>query len=134
MADVVDIEGVGEVYARKLSDAGVKTVEALLKAGATPAGRKGVADQAGISGDLILKWVNHADLFRINGVAGEYAELLEAAGVDTVPELAQRSGGNLQAKMAEVNDSRHLVRRVPSDSEVQKWVAEAKRLSRVVEY
>jgi predicted flap endonuclease-1-like 5' DNA nuclease len=93
VTDVEDIEGVGPAYAEKLEAAEVKTVEALLSAGATPAGRSTVAEKAGISEHLILKWVNHADLFRIKGVAGEYAELLEASGVDTVKELAQRNGG-----------------------------------------
>ncbi|MGI8505789.1 MAG: DUF4332 domain-containing protein [Solirubrobacteraceae bacterium] len=134
MSNIIDIEGVGPAYAEKLTAAGVQTVEALLEAGATPGGRKRVAEQAGISDHLILKWVNHADLFRINGVAGEYAELLEAAGVDTVPELAQRNAQHLQAKMADVNESTHLVRRVPTESEVDKWVHEAKNLPRGVQY
>ena len=83
---------------------------------------------------MILTWVNHSDLFRITGVAGEYAELLEASGVDTVPELAQRNAANLQAKMAEVNEEKKLVRRVPSESEVESWVTEAKTLPRRVDY
>ncbi len=134
MASIDEIEGVGPAYADKLGAAGVKTVEALLQTGATPAGRAGLAEQTGISEHLILKWVNHADLFRITGVAGEYAELLEAAGVDTVPELAQRNAANLHTKLTEINESKHLVRRVASESEVEKWVAEAKRLERAVHY
>jgi predicted flap endonuclease-1-like 5' DNA nuclease len=134
VTDVEDIEGVGPAYAEKLEAAEVKTVEALLSAGATPAGRSTVAEKAGISEHLILKWVNHADLFRIKGVAGEYAELLEASGVDTVKELAQRNGVHLTAKMAEVNETKKLVRRVPTESEVERWVGEAKTLPRAVEY
>ena len=92
--------------------AGIPTVEGLLDSGASSHGRKALSEQTGISEQLILKWVNHSDLFRINGVAGEYAELLEASGVDSVPELAQRNHSNLQAKMAEVNEAKKLVRRV----------------------
>ena len=109
MASVVEIEGVGNTHAAKLTEAGVPTTEALLSEGATPAGRKALAEKSGISEALILKWVNHVDLARINGIAGQYAELLEAAGVDTVPELAQRNAANLTAKMTEVNASRNLV-------------------------
>lgn len=95
MTSVVDIEGVGESYAGKLSAAGLKSTEALLGEGATPAGRKAIAEKTGISEHLILKWVNHADLFRIDGVAGQFAELLEASGVDTVVELGHRDAANL---------------------------------------
>jgi predicted flap endonuclease-1-like 5' DNA nuclease len=134
MTNVVEIEGVGEAYAEKLGAVGVSTIEGLLDAGATSHGRKELAEKADISEHLILKWVNHSDLFRINGVAGEYAELLEASGVDTVLELAQRNPTHLQAKMAETNESKKLVRRVPSETEVEGWVKEAKTLPRRVEY
>ena len=134
MTDVAEIEGVGDVYAEKLGAAGIPTVEGLLDSGASSHGRKALSEQTGISEQLILKWVNHSDLFRINGVAGEYSELLEASGVDSVPELAQRNPSNLQAKMAEVNEEKKLVRRVPSEAEVQKWVTEAKELPRRVNY
>ena len=132
MAKLTDIEGVGPVYAQKLRTAGVKTTDALLKQGATPNGRQTLADKSGISGKLIMRWVNHADLFRLEGVAGEYAELLEAAGVDTVPELAQRNAENLSQKLAEVNEAKKLVRVVPVQSQVEKWVEQAKNLPRVV--
>jgi predicted flap endonuclease-1-like 5' DNA nuclease len=129
---LAEIEGVAAGYAQKLGDAGVGSVEDLLAKGATAAGRDDLAAQSGISSTLVLKWVNHADLFRIKGVGGEYAELLEAAGVDTVPELAQRSPANLAARMAEVNAAKSLVRQVPSEDQVTKWVAEAKTLDRRV--
>ena len=109
-------------------------MESLLDAGAASHGRKEIAEKTGISEHLILKWVNHSDLFRINGVAGEYAELLEASGVDTVVELAQRNPTHLQAKMAETNEAKKLVRRVPSETEVKGWAKEAKTLPRRVEY
>ena len=134
MTNLVDIEGVAETYAAKLHDAGVGSVEALLSEGATPAGRKQIAEASGIGDERILKWVNHADLFRINGVAGEYAELLEAAGVDTVVELGHRNAENLAEKLEQVNESKRLVRRVPSLSEVTGWIDEAKALPRAVTY
>ena len=134
MAKVVDVEGIGEVYAGKLVEAGVATTNALLKQGATPGGRKELAEKTGISSDLILEWVNHLDLYRIKGVASEYSDLLEEAGVDTVPELAQRNAENLFAKLVEVNEAKKLVRRLPVLSQVQDWVAQAKQLPRVIEY
>ncbi|MGH1470666.1 MAG: DUF4332 domain-containing protein [Cellvibrionaceae bacterium] len=134
MSKVEDIEGVGPAYAEKLEKAGVKTVEGLLKAGAEKSGRKEIAEKSGISEAQILNWVNRADLTRIKGVSTQYADLLEAAGVDTVPELAQRNAANLAEKMKEVNDAKSLVRKVPSPVDVEKWVAQAKDLPRVVNY
>jgi predicted flap endonuclease-1-like 5' DNA nuclease len=83
---------------------------------------------------LILEWVNHADLFRIKGVGEEYADLLEEAGVDTVPELAQRNPANLHAKLGEVNAAKKLVRRLPTAAQVTDWVDQAKALPRVITY
>jgi predicted flap endonuclease-1-like 5' DNA nuclease len=134
MAAIADIEGIGDTFAQKLKDAGVSTVEGLLEKGATPKGRADLVTTTGISDKLVLKWVNHADLFRIKGVAGEFAELLEASGVDTVAELAQRNGANLAVKMAEVNESKKLTRAVPSESQVSVWITEAKGLPRMVSY
>lgn len=131
---IIDIEGVGEAYAEKLVAAGVTTTDALLNKCATPAGRKALAEETGISDKLILKWTNHADLIRIHGVGPQFAELLEAAGVDTVKELKHRVPANLQAKMEEVNAQKNLVNRVPSEKEVAKMVAEAKELPAAVEY
>jgi predicted flap endonuclease-1-like 5' DNA nuclease len=132
MAKIEEIEGVGPAYAEKLAAAGVSSIEKLLEAGATSKGRDDLEAQTGISGKLILKWVNHADLIRIKGVGPEFAELLEGAGVDSVPELAQRNAANLAAKLSEVNDAKRLTRRVPTEDEVEKWIAEAKTLPRVV--
>ena len=134
MASIIEIEGIGEVYRTKLQDYGIRTVEALLKQGATPAGRNAIADGTGISGKLILEWVNHADLWRIKGVSEEYSDLLEEAGVDTVVELAQRVPANLYAKMVEVNREKKLVRRLPSARQVADWVEQAKRLPRAIFY
>ena len=132
MANIRDIEGIGDVYAGKLEAAGIKTDDALLQAGATRKGREDIVQATGISDTLVLKWVNRADLARVKGIGSEYADLLEASGVDSVPELAQRNAANLHAKMAEVNDAKSLVRQVPSAAQVEKWVAEAKSLDRVV--
>ncbi len=134
MIKLEDIEGIGPTYAKKLKDIGIGGVMSLLKKGSTPKGRAEIAQKSGISDALILKWVNHADLFRIKGVAGEYSELLEAAGVDTVVELAQRKASNLVEKMVSVNNEKKLVRRVPVLSQVENWIKQAKDLPRVVNY
>ncbi len=134
MAKIIDIEGIGPVYTEKLVKAGIRTVEALLSAGATPRGREELSRKSSIDKTYILEWVNHADLYRIKGVAEEYSDLLEEAGVDTVVELAQRRPDNLHAKIIEVNNKKKLVRRVPSLSEVTRWVSQAKRLPRAVHY
>ena len=134
MASLKDIEGIGATYAEKLSAAGLKTTEALLTSAGAAKGRADLAAATGISEKLILRWVNMADLFRIKGVGEEYSDLLEAAGVDTVAELAQRKAENLQAKMVEVNEQKQLVRRVPTLSEVTGWVESAKALPKAVTY
>lgn len=134
MASIMNIEGIGETYRNKLMASGIKTVEALLKQGASANGREKIAAETGISSKLILEWVNHADLWRIKGVSEEYSDLLEEAGVDTVVELAQRVPANLYNKMTEVNMAKKLVRRLPSEKQVADWVAQAKRLPRVVNY
>lgn len=131
---LIKIEGIGPVYAQKLAEVGVVTVEALLEKGTTPKGRDALAEQTGVSEKLILEWVNHADLFRIKGVGEEYSDLLEESGVDTVPELAQRNAANLHAKMIEVNAAKKLVRRLPTQSQVADWVDQAKKLPRVITY
>lgn len=131
---VEEIEGVGPVMGEKMREAGVNTTDKLLESTQTPKQRKELAEATGISPKLILRFANMADLFRINGVGQEYAELLEAAGVDTVPELAQRNAENLTAKMEEVNEEKNLVRRTPSLTVVEKWVEEAKTLPRVLTY
>lgn len=128
------IEGIGEAYQAKLKAAGVTSLENLLVIGSSKTGRGKLADAAGVSDKLLLKWINHADLMRIRGVGGEYAELLEAAGVDTVPELAGRRSDNLFAKMMEVNAAKKLVRKMPTQKQVDGWVVQAKSLPRVVQY
>lgn len=132
MANIRDIEGIGDAYAAKLEGIGINTLADLLKEGATRAGRESIAEKSGLSEKQILEWVNRADLDRVKGVGSEFADLLEASGVDSVAELAQRVPANLAAKMAEVNAAKNLVNRVPSESEVAGWVENAKTLDKVV--
>jgi predicted flap endonuclease-1-like 5' DNA nuclease len=134
MAKLTMVEGIGWVYAQKLQEAGIQTTQALLENCATSQGRKEIAERSEISASLILEWVNHVDLFRINGVGEEYADLLEEAGVDTVPELAQRNPDNLYQKLVDVNLQKRLVRRLPNQSQVGDWVQQATRLPRVITY
>lgn len=131
---IIDIQGIGEAYAQKLIALGIKTPEDLLGACLTPSARKKVAEETGIPGKLILKWANHADLFRISGIGPQYAELLEAAGVDTVKELKHRVPANLTAKMAEINKAKNLAQRDPSEKEVVKWIEEAGKLEAKISY
>ena len=131
---IIDIEGVGDVYAEKLIAAGINKVSELLEKCAAPKGRKALAEESGISEKLILKWTNHADLFRINGVGPQFAELLEAAGVDTVKEFRHRVAENLQPKLEETNAAKNICNRVPAVSEIQKMIDQAKELEPKVTY
>lgn len=130
--NIIDVEGIGPVYAEKLTAQGINTTDDLLEKGGTKAGRKALADAAGIDEGKILTWVNHADLHRITGIAGQISELLEAAGVDTVKELATRNAENLHNKMTEVNEAKNLSGRVPSAEQLQKMIDEAKTLEQKV--
>jgi predicted flap endonuclease-1-like 5' DNA nuclease len=134
MASLIKIEGIGEKYATKLKMIGISTTDTLLDKGRTPQGRKDIAEKSGITKTLILEWVNLADLFRIKGVGEEYSDLLEEAGVDTVVELAQRNPSNLYASVVEVNQKKKLVRKLPTEDQINDWVKQAKKLPRIVEY
>ena len=131
---IIDIEGIGPTYAEKLESAGMHNSDELLENGKTPQGRKDLAEKTGISSKLIMEWINLCDLIRIKGVGEEYSDLLEAAGVDTVVELATRNAENLQKKMQEVNEEKKLVRKTPTNDQVTAWVEEAKTLPRAIEY
>ena len=131
---IIDIQGVGPVYAEKLTAAGILKVSQLLEKGKTPKGRKELEETTGIRHDLILTWVNHADLFRVKGIGPQFSELLEAGGVDTVKELAHRNAANLEKTMIEVNEKEHRTRRVPTVGELQKMIDLAKELPGVVTY
>jgi len=134
MAKLEKVEGIGSVYARKLKKAGVRSTNSLLEMGGTPKGRKDLASKTGLSSKLILEWVNHVDLFRIKGVGEEYSDLLEAAGVDTVVELAQRNAPKLHESLMATNMKKKLVRQLPSAKQVANWVRQAKKLPRKVNY
>ena len=130
-----DIDGIGATQAAKLAEAGVTTTDDLLQWGANKAGRDSLETTTGISSKLILEWVNHADLMRLKGVGSEYSDLLEAAGVDSPAELAQRNAANLATTFQEVVAARPaIVRRVPSETEIAGWIAEAKTMDKVVEH
>lgn len=131
---IEDIEGIGSKFGELLRNEGIRTPAQLLKQGATPQGRKHVSERSGIDEQQILKWVNMCDLFRIKGVAGQYAELLEAVGVDTVKELRNRNPENLAEKIREVNAQRRLVRQKPTNRQIQDWVEHAKSLEPVITY
>jgi len=132
MAKLSEIEGIGEAYSTKLEDAGVTSLENLLTTCCEKKGRKDIAEKSGVSEKLILGWVNRADLARVKGISTQYADLLKVAGVDTVPELAQRNAENLQTKMAEINEEKNLVRKIPTTPQVEDWVNQAKELPRVI--
>ncbi len=134
MTKLIKIEGIGGAYEKKLNAIGLFSVEDLLEKGATPKGRKELCDKTKISDALILKWVNRADLFRIKGIGEEYGDLLEAAGVDTVPELAQRKADNLYQKVVETNNAKKLVRKLPAQSQIKNWIDQAKKLPRILSY
>jgi predicted flap endonuclease-1-like 5' DNA nuclease len=130
---IEEIEGIGPVHGATLTAAGVATTEALLTRGSSAAGRAELAETTRISGKLILEWVNHVDLMRIDAVGPEYSDLLEAAGVDSPAELAQRNAANLAVTVQEVVAARPgIVRRVPTEAEIAGWIAQAKTLPKVV--
>ncbi len=131
---LIDIEGIGLSYAAKLRKVGIRSVEGLLKAGATPKARKSVAKAAGFQARTILGWVNRADLYRVKGIGRQYSDLLEKSGVDTVVELARRDPKKLYPKMGEVNLKKNLVNQMPTKKQVGAWIRHAKRLPRVVKY
>lgn len=136
MASLTKVEGIGKKYQKQLQKAGISTTDALLKICCTRKSRNQIEKESGISAKLILEWVNHADLFRIKGVGAQYADLLEASGVETVVELGKRVPENLHAKMVEVNSKRKkkLVRQLPAINQVKAWVKQAKKLKRVVSH
>lgn len=134
MPKLENVEGIGEVYGAQLRQAGIGSIPTLLEKGSTPRGRQEIAEKSGISPKRILTWINHADLKRIKGVERQYSELLEASGVDTVVELAQRNPENLHQTMLKTNEEKRLVRRPPSLSMVNRWVEQAKTLPRLIHY
>ncbi|HEB89494.1 MAG TPA: DUF4332 domain-containing protein [Deltaproteobacteria bacterium] len=131
---IEEIEGIGPALGEKFVAAGVKDTDTLLERGSTKKGRQELAEATGISESRILTFVNMADLFRIKGVAGEYAELLVCSGVDTVKELATRNAANLAEKVAEVNAEKNLTRKVPTQGQIEDWVKQAADLPQKIEH
>lgn len=131
---IENIEGIGPVYATRLGEFGVKTTADLLDLGKTRKGREDLVNMTGIAMALVLKWVNMADLMRVPGIGEEFSELLEKAGVDTVRELRNRDPANLFEALMKTSQTYNLVRRAPYLSEVENWVAEAKKLETVLTY
>jgi len=132
---IEDVEGIGPVLGQKLRGAGVQTTDALLEQGGPRSARHLLAETSGIDESRILEWVNHADLMRLPGVGSEYSDLLEAAGVDSLAELARRNPDNLAQTFAELDAARpDVVRRVPSADTVRDWVAAAGSFEKVVEH
>jgi predicted flap endonuclease-1-like 5' DNA nuclease len=131
---IIAVEGIGPVYAEKLKGIGITTTEKYLEAAKDRKGRDKLSASLGIDHARVLKWANHCDLFRIRGIAGQMAELLEASGVDTVKELGHRVPAKLSQKMAEVNGVKKLCKVDPSEKVVAGWIAEAKTLAPVMTY
>jgi predicted flap endonuclease-1-like 5' DNA nuclease len=131
---IEEIEGIGKAYGDKLRDAGIKDTDALLAACAAPRDRAALAARTGIAEALVLKWANHADLMRVKGIGEQFSDLLEAAGVDTVPELATRNAANLHAALLAANEAKKLVRQPPAARTVEEWIATAKGLPRTLTY
>lgn len=134
MPNLEVIVGIGEDEKAKLKDAGISSSEALLDAAASKGGRAALAEKTGLSEKQILKWANNADLVRIKGVGRQYSELLEVAGVDTVPELAHRKAENLMNKLTQVNEEKKLVKKLPTLQQVEDWVSQASDLPRTLQY
>lgn len=127
-----EIEGIGPTYATKLNEAGIRTTDDFLKLCCEAKGRAEAAAKTGISEKLILTWANMADLMRVNGVGRQYAEVLHAAGVDTIKELRTRNAGNLATAMKEANDEKNLANACPSESVVQDWIDKAKEMDPLI--
>lgn len=129
---VQEIEGIGPAYGKALESADIKTTERLLQECAHKKGREAIAVRTGLKEAQLLKWANMADLMRISGVGGEYAELLEAAGVDTIKELRTRNAGNLAAAMKQTNEKTRLTRLTPSSQTIEKWIEVAKEMEPLI--
>jgi len=131
---IEDVEGIGPVTGGKFRAAGIADTDALLAAAATAKQRAELAAKVGLPESRVLRFANMVDLYRVKGVGSEYSELLEAAGVDTVPELAQRNAANLAKAMAAVNEAKKLTRQLPTEAEIGRWIEHAKTLPRVLQH
>ena len=129
-----EIEGIGPAYREKLQAADIGTTDDLLEKCASPQGRKTLAEKTGVSEKHLLGWTNMADLMRVSGIGRQYAELLEASGVDTIKELRNRNAENLTAKMVEVNEQKNLANATPSPKTVEDWIGQAKKTDPKITY
>ena len=132
--DIIDIEGIGEVYAKKLRNVGINTVQQLLHLGKTLENRTSIASLTGLPAKRIERWVEMSELWRIRGVGEEYSELLEVTGVDSLPKLAERDPKQLHKDLKATNEKRKLVRSLPNELDVKRWVIQAKNLGPLVAY
>ena len=131
---IAEMRAIGPFYASKLKAASIRSSSKLLERARSAKGRRQLAEQTGIPPENILKWANMADLMRIQGVAADYAELLTAAGADTVKELKRRNAANLVARMRDINERKKLVELLPSEKRVLRWIEDAKLLERMITY
>ncbi len=131
---IIAIDGIDGEASAILKKAGIRSTERLLEAARAQKGRKALAEKTGLSEKQLLCWANVADRMRIHGVSKEYAELLQAAGVDTVKELKYRNPCNLAKAMADANKKRRLVRLLPSEKVVTRWIEDAKKLPLKISY
>ncbi|MFT4627540.1 MAG: putative flap endonuclease-1-like 5' DNA nuclease [Myxococcota bacterium] len=131
---IEEVEGIGPKYAAKLAEAGIGNTDELLAKCGAKKGRDAVAAATGLSASQLLSWTNKADLMRISGIGSEFADLLEAAGVDTVKELRRRNAENLAVKVSEINAEKSLTRQTPSADRIGKWVAAAADLEPAVSH
>jgi predicted flap endonuclease-1-like 5' DNA nuclease len=131
IGEIEDIDGGNEA---RLVGLGVRTTDDFLARAATPAGRSGLAAAVSVTEAVVLKWANCADLMRVDGIGMQFADLLEEAGVDTIPELAQRNAHNLHERVVQLNTQRALAGRAPTAPEIESWIAQAQALPRILEY
>jgi uncharacterized membrane protein len=133
-AHVAAVSSLSTEDAEKLRAEGIDKASKLLAQGATPAGRKELAEATGLSEAAILEAVKQLDLMRVKGVGVKNSALLLAAGVETVPDLARRNGANLTQKLADVNASAKICEELPTEEMVAGWVAQAQALGRIITY
>jgi len=131
---IEEIQGIGPAYGKQLSAAGIVTTQDLLELCATPAGRDKIGEACGLSTDQLLSFANMADLMRVSGVGKQFAELLHAAGIDTVKELAARNPDNVAEKLAAVNADKNLAKAVPSAGQLQEWISAAASMDAILTY
>lgn len=134
MPSIDAVEGIGQRTATKLRKNGIRTTDALLKRAGDRKGRRQLASETGFTEKQLLEWVNRSDLMRCKGIGGEYSDLLESAGVDTIKELRRRNAASLTNKMVEINEKKKLVRRLPTESMVSRWIESAKGLEPSVKH